>query len=308
MRKMVLFSLTLVILANFFSRAHAEPVYIVPLDGSVVCVIDSGCTKPDGSQLGYDTLSDLQGQPTLVGVARAMMLEQAESILTLISRLTPADLLTESLARAAVRDLAQYGPNFEGMSYGAREEMFAQFQCVLFEHYPEPEQACWAARAFEGSEAEHVGIPKEIMPAISEMRTELYDLGRNYLAKPTNLQTTYIRFEGVMVEEFNHLAYRDQTTFIENMNAGRKTVSRFYEPVVQDAVKAYLAAELSFIISGGSSEDARTAFVSARDTLDKLVDRPWALFLARRDHEGGPALVAAYGEVIVDFITALTTK
>jgi len=186
----------------------------------------------------------------------------------------------------------------------------------VFEHYPDPAAACWAARAFESSDAEHHGVPAEIMPAVVSMRRELYRVGRLYLMQPTNLHATYERVKPAMLDEVDQLFFAERQELIDIVAAGADAAERLYDPAVAELLAAYHEAEDAWRLDSQRPVELRSdeepslfeQFEAARAQLTQAIDLEWILFLNRRHAEGGPELVTAYGDILGDFHREITQE
>jgi|GEM_PF-5598700 len=278
---------------------ESDEAIFVPEGSEIVCTIDEGCVESDGG-FDYHARQRLKAQPTLLAIARSMMTERANEAVEVIQQLTPADLLTKKLARAVVRDMDW--PSIRGVTWAAREHVFDKYQCGVFSHYDDPKGACWTARAFERSAAEHAGIPNEIMPAIRKMRSELYALGRLHMKSSENLRSIFEQVKPAMIYEFNQLFYGKQTQFVELLDAGLIALDEYSKQEVRDALETFLGAERQWR-NNRDDENRKPyeAMQAAEEALQELVDDvAFVLFWNRRHSEGGPALLEAYGDIITD--------
>lgn len=295
----------------FTPAVSAQEFVFVPEGSTITCTLEEGCNEDGRAGLSFDLHGQIDAQPLLLQAARGMLLERAQQALNAVRGLSPQQLLSEEVARAVVRD--QRWGTLRGLTWAAREEVFTTYQCDIFAHHPDPDNTCWSARAFERSDAEHRGVPVEIMPAIRSMRTELYDLGRMHLMQPDNLQSTYERVRPAMIDEFSQLFYNEQQTFLSVINGGIVVAERLYEPTVVELVETYLVAEAAWRRNSELPESLRSqngpdhfGLMQAADVaLSAEIDSAWALFFNRRHAEGGPTLVNTYHEIMTDFFTAV---
>jgi hypothetical protein len=306
------FPILTIIALTLAPAAEADTSFVfVPEGSSITCTLEEGCNENGQSGISFDLGGRIAAQPLLLQTARNMLQERAQEALETIRDISPQQLLSEEVARAVVSNLRW--DTIRGLTWAAREEVFAMYQCGIFKYHPDQASACWSARAFEGSDAEHVGVPIEIMPAIRSMRTELYNLGRMHLMQPSNLESVYQKVRPVMIDEFNLLFYTEQLRFLSALNIGITTAERLYEPTVVELVENFYAAEADWLRYSQLPESMRPEGDPnyfelkqvAADTLAAEIDSEWVLFFNRRHAEGGPALVEKYLESMTDFFTAV---
>ena len=99
--------------------AQAQAFVFVPEGSSITCTLEEGCQEAgyEYGGLGFDLRGQIEAQPTLLEAARGMMVERAETALETIRGLSPLQLLSEEVARAAIRD--RRWDSFRGISCGA---------------------------------------------------------------------------------------------------------------------------------------------------------------------------------------------
>ena len=236
---------------------------------------------------------------------------RAEWALDSIRKLTADQIITDEVVRAAVRD--SRWSNLRGASWAAREAVFADHQCPIFNiGYEDVDEVCntarYSERTIEGNVwYERVGIPVSIAPTIVAMRTELYRIGRVYLVSPANLRAVYEAKKGVVVDEFRRLSDEDKQKFKFLISAALESFSQFRDDEAARAKYAsYIHLENVWRADKTDSLDPFSAWQDQGQALqERVADIDLYLFAGRRHAEGGDELVSAYIEIAYDLLGEL---
>lgn len=252
---------------------------------------------------------------TVIEAAGAMLLAAANSKLEEMVNLTPGDIITGDMVRAAVRGKG-WG-TIRGISRAAREEVFDQFQCTIFTHFPNPESEC---NLMLGYEAPHLNerytdvsrLPSQLPAFSREMRQLIFGVGRTYLKSPENLRAVYELHVDVAVDEFNTLFFEGQQEFRLLLQSMLTAVEESRNNESQDLLEAATKArrELSNISDRDSTayQEARAVLEAAESARDNVIADIASLeFINRRYVEGGPDLVTAYEEIFRDMLSRIST-
>lgn len=284
--------------------AAAQDFILVPEgDQQILCTLDGGCTEA-GKLLGYETRQRLRGQSTMLSVARSMLQERAEQTWAYVRSLSPREMLTNELARAVVRNSQR--PTSHDATWAAREHVFAVHLCGIFEHFPNPEQACSIARGSTNRFAESRGLPEEVLPFIRNAEQSLYTLGRRYLSRPDNLWRLYEDIKPAILDEYSNLIFGGQQDFQAVLRLAQQALLAYDTDAVQTALLNFYALE-----ENRADMDWETFIeqVEAANTeLDRLAgDHEFARFWHRRDSEGGSELLEVYEGILSDLLEEIST-
>lgn len=242
---------------------------------------------------------------------------RAERALDSVRKLAADQIISDDVVRASVRgfDASWGGPtSLRSISWAARWQVFNEHQCYIFNTggYDDVERTCNVARYSEGRTDHNVwyegaGIPVSIAPAIAEMRTELYRIGRSYLVNPANLRAIYDAKKEVVIDEYRQLSDKDKQAFLELLSTAIAAFEQFRDDETARSLYAeYIRLENAWRAYESDSLDSFRAWQDAGATLRTAVaGESFYLFAGRRYAEGGDELVYAYIEIMSNLASRL---
>lgn len=280
------------------------------------------CSKPDHKRTitcvdGETYMEQSNSDRSVLTAAGNMLVTLAESKLADMANLQPQDFITEDMIRAAVR--GESWGNWRGASWAAREYVFDQYQCSIFEHFEDANRYCNGILGYEntdGSSYQKVySLPGELPTLSLQMRQQIYAVGRTYLKSPENLRTTYDTHVDIAVDEFNRMFFAGQQRFRAMLETMLTAIEESRDPAVAELLEAEKKAisnyryQLKVDSTSKKTEEAKTvrdAAVAAREnTVNDLVSLE---FINRRFIEGGPNLVAMYEEIFTNFLARVSAN
>lgn len=267
-------------------------------------------------ETGLDVIELTDQHQTVIDAAGNMLVAMTESKLAAMANLQPEDFISEDMVRAAVR--GEGWGDWRSASWAAREQVFGEFQCSIFEHFERPDAECYRLLATEadkpnGSYARYSSLPAELPVLSRQMRQLIYGVGRTYLKSSENLQTVYEQHVNVAVDEFNRLFFADQEKFRSMLQTMITAIEESRDPQTTEVLQAVEQAEYELRnIPDRKDERYQPALETLRDARtarDETISDLLSLeFINRRFIEGGPDLVTAYEEIFTDLLGRVTSN
>lgn len=238
---------------------------------------------------------------------RARIVE-ARAVIALekIRKLTADQIITDEVVGKTIRENDAYLGYLRGASWAAREAVFGKHQCYIFNlGYSDIEGVCNTARYSEGLTNKNVwyenkGIPVSIAPIIAEMRKELYQIGRTFLANPENLRSSFEAKTDIIIDEYKQLSNKKKQAFQDMISIAAITFEQFRDDdLARSKYTRYIELEKLWQVDESDSLDLFSAWEKSEKELDMaVVNKELYLFAGRRWAEGGDKLIFAYIDIM----------
>ena len=208
-----------------------------------------------------------------------------------------------------------------GLSWAARESLYeATFCSQIFANGEGLNKRC--RDVFYGTYPGHTtDIPLTIFPIAQQVRSKLFEIGREYLKTPEVVQALYKEKKELIVETINRLSAEKRAERLQLIDNAIAAFEMYRDDAAARALYiGYREAEDAWIATHGcTSDDAWDKYRAASKALSEKVgdyDKlSLYLFAARRDFdvsttsaEGGDKLTTVYLASLQDLREALGTK